>query len=151
MQNHGRYNYDVEDSYFNMHNQEPSPQINEMLLQHFLKTTTEKPTPTKDVTQATLTLKELGGLLIVLGSVLFSAFSAWNNINNDIDSQKNDFAQFKIQITKQIEDITISLKQITKLQEDSRKENQLSNEAMNSRIQELDTTISQIYQKVSSK
>lgn len=109
------------------------------------------PVDTKNVAQTTLTLQQLGGIIVVVGSVLLSGFSAWSNLNRELDDQKINFDQFKVQISKDVDDVQQTVKDLKKINEDMKLQNQKSNEALDHRIQDLDATVTQIYQKVSSK
>lgn len=106
---------------------------------------------TKNVAQHTLTLQQLGGILVVVGSVILSGFSAWSNINKELDIQKNNFDQFKVQISRDVNDVQDNMKELKRITEDMRAQNQKTFDALAQRIQDLDTSLAQIYQKVSSK
>ena len=104
-----------------------------------------------DIADTTLTLQQIGGIIVVLGSLVFSGFSAWNNLNKDIDSQKVSFEQFKTQVSKDITDIQASVIDIRRINEDIKLQNQKTYEALDRRIQDLDTSVTQMYQKVRDK
>ncbi len=106
---------------------------------------------TKNVAQTTLTLQQLGGIIVVVGSVLLSGFSAWSNLNRELDDQKITFDQFKVQISKDIDDVQQNVKELKKINEEMKVQTQKGNEALDHRIQDLDASVTQIYQKVSSK
>lgn len=105
----------------------------------------------KNVAQTTLTLQQLSAIVVVVGSVLLSGFSAWSNLNKELDIQKNNLDQFKTQISKDVDDVQSNMKDLKRLNEDMRAQNQKTAEALEHRIQELDASLTQIYQKVSAK
>lgn len=116
----------------------------------------QPPTPAssngdKNAASATLTLQQIGGIIIVSGSLFVSGFSAWSNLNKELDIQKNNFDQFKIQIGKDVDDVQSTIKELKVINENMRLQNQKTSEALDRRIQDLDTSLTQIYQKVSAK
>jgi hypothetical protein len=104
----------------------------------------------KNVTQTTLTLQQFGGIVVVLGSIALSGFSTWNNLNRELDIQKNGFEQFKVQITKDMDNAQESIKDLKRLQDTVKGENVVLTDNINKRIMELDATVSQLYQKVTA-
>lgn len=105
----------------------------------------------KNVANTTLTLQQIGGIVVVVGSILISGFSAWSNLNRELDLQKNNLVQFKTSIEKTIEGVDNSTKELKKLTETMQAQNQKANEELNRQIQSLDSSVTQLYQKVSAK
>lgn len=107
--------------------------------------------PKDNVAQHTLTLQQLGGIVVVLGSVLVSGFSAWSNLNKELDIQRNNFDQFKTIISRDVDEVQSSMKELRRLTDEVKLQDQKTKEMLERRIQDLDTSLSQIYQKVSAK
>lgn len=101
--------------------------------------------------QTTLTLTQIASILVVVGSVIVSGFSAWSNINRELDLQKNNLETFKTQNTKDVDNIESSIRDLKKTIEESKIQTQKSNEQLDQRIQNLDTTVSQLYQSIKTK
>lgn len=104
-----------------------------------------------NIAQGSLTLTQIGGILIVLGSLLFSGFGVWSSLNKEIDTQKSTFVIFKDSISKDIDSLNRSVADLKHFNEDLKSQNQKSFDGLDRRIQDLDASISQIYQKVSKK
>lgn len=110
-----------------------------------------QPLETKNVGSTTLTLQQFGGIVVVLGSIILSGFSTWNNLNRDLDQQKTSAEQFKIQINKDIDGISSDVKDLKNLQELIKNDNKQLADSLNKRITELDASVTQLYQKVNGK
>lgn len=105
----------------------------------------------KNIANSSLTLSQLGGIVIVLGSISVSLFSAWAGLNKEIDTQKNLLEQFKQQIAKDVSILEKSINELKTINSTMHNDDKNRIENLDKRIQELDSTVSQIYQKVSSK
>lgn len=105
----------------------------------------------KNVAQNTLTLQQFGTIVLVLGSVLFGGFNYVSGFTREIDTQKTNFEQFKSQIGKEIDDIQGSIKDLKRVNDETKIQHQTAHDAIERRIQELDTSVSQLYQKISAK
>ena len=110
----------------------------------------QSPNDSKNVAQSTLTLTQIASILVVIGSVIISGFSAWSNLNRELDLQKNNLETFKAQSNKDVDNIETSIKDLKKTIEDAKNQTQKSNEMLEQRIQSLDASVSQIYQKVTT-
>lgn len=104
-----------------------------------------------DITKTSLTLQQIGTIAIVVGSIIISGFSAWTALNKDLDAQKSSFVSFKESISKDVIGLEKTISEIKKANDDLKLENKKSFDVLESRIQDLDTTVTQIYQKVSQK
>lgn len=110
------------------------------------------PTPDqKNVAQNTLTLQQFGTIVLVLGSVLFGGFNYISNFTREIDTQKTNFDQFKSQIGKEVDDIQGSIKDLKRITDETKILHQTAHDTLERRIQDLDTSVTQLYQKVSAK
>lgn len=105
----------------------------------------------KNVAQNTLTLQQFGTIVLVLGSVLFGGFNYVSGFTREIDTQKTNFEQFKSQIGKEIDDIQGSIKDLKRINDETKLQHQTAHDAIERRIQELDTSVTQLYQKISAK
>ncbi len=113
----------------------------------------QQPPPMQDsrnVAQATLTLQQIGGIALVIGSILFSGFSAWSNLNSALDIQQNNFDQFKGQIGRDLNNMQDNIKELKRISDEVRTQNKQTADSLEHRIQELDASLAQIYQKISS-
>lgn len=111
----------------------------------------KQPVAEKNIAQTTLTLQQIGGIIIVLGSVLVSGFSAWNNLNKEIDIQRNSLEQLKLQISKDISSIEKILIENKRDNTEIFARLQKNQESIDTRINEIDSTVMQIFQKINSK
>ncbi|PPD52540.1 MAG: hypothetical protein CTY12_06255 [Methylotenera sp.] len=108
-------------------------------------------TDQKNVALSTLTLQQFGTIVLVLGSVLFGGFNYVSNLTREIDTQRTNFEQFKSQIGKEIDNIQGSVKDLKRITDETKIHQQTSQDAIERRIQDLDTSVNQLYQKVSAK
>jgi hypothetical protein len=104
--------------------------------------------PSNNAGQSTLTVTQMAGIIVVIGSVIVSGFGTWSNMNRDIDLQKNNLETFKNQNNKDLDTIESNIKDIKKSIEENKAQTQKYNEQLDQRITALDATISQLYQKV---
>lgn len=102
------------------------------------------------ITKSTLTLEQLGKSIPFIIGLAGVLISAWYNMTGEIDRQKTSFEQFKVQIQKDIETVQSNVKELKMSNEQLKLENKKTNDEISSRINELDTTVTQIYQKLSS-
>lgn len=105
----------------------------------------------ENIAQTQLTVQQMVGIVIVLGSVAISGFSAWSALNRDLDSQKSTFVAFKDSISKDVDGLGKDIIEIKHLTSELKTDNQKTVDTLDKRIQDLDTTVTQIYQKVSQK
>lgn len=109
------------------------------------------PVVVENITQSTLTLQQIAGIIIVLGSILVSGFSGWTALNKDLDNQKAAFSAFKDSIGKDVNGLEKNLIELRELNNEIKLDNKKTAESLEKRIQNLDQTVTQIYQKVSQK
>lgn len=102
----------------------------------------------KNVAQTTLTLQQIATIIVVLGSLLFSGFNIWTNLNRDIDLQRSTFSQFKEYTQKDMDTINANIKDLQNSIRSIKENDEKYNDAMNQRIQELDNSFTQLYSKV---
>ena len=119
-------------------------------LQHQGQAQPAAPKPPENITQSTLTLSQIGSIVMAVAGLIFGGFSAWNNLNRDIELEKNNFASFKESIVKDMDGLEKTLDELKKANNELKLDNKKSLEVIDRRIQDLDNTVSQIYQKVSS-
>lgn len=103
------------------------------------------------ITKSTLTLEQLGKSIPVIIGAVAVLVSAWYNMTGEIERQKNSFEQFKIQIQKDIESLQFSVKELKTANELLKVENKKATEDISTRINELDSTVTNIYQKLNSQ
>lgn len=108
-------------------------------------------TDNKNITQSTLTLSQIGGIAIVIVSIFGSGINIWASMNKQIDEQKNSLENFKQQITKDLNNMDNGLTELKKINQSMHVENKQTFEQLEKRIQELDATMTQIYQKMRDK
>jgi hypothetical protein len=121
------------------------PQIQPMIPSAPAQISTEA---SKNIANSSLTLSQLGGIVIVLGSIAVSLFSAWSGLNKEIDTQKNLLEQFKQQIGRDVSILEKNIQELKSINSSMQIDNKTREETLEKRIQDLDSTISQIYQKV---
>lgn len=112
---------------------------------------TVPPTDPKNVALNTMTLQQFGTVALVLGSVFFGGFNYISNVTREVDTQKTNFEQFKSQMSKEIDDIQGSIKELKRIHDETKIQHQTAHDAIERRIQDLDTSVTQLYQKVSAK
>ena len=108
------------------------------------------PADTKAST-ATLTLKEIGSIVVFVIGVAGTVFSAWNNLNRELDLQQNNFAQFKEHISKDVDGVVKTIDELKKNLEKINDVGIKNTTALDARIQELDASVAQLYQKLREK
>lgn len=100
---------------------------------------------------ATLTLKEIGSIVVFVIGVAGTVFSAWNNLNRELDLQQNNFAQFKEHISKDVDGVVKTIDELKKNLEKINDVGIKNTTALDARIQELDASVAQLYQKLREK
>ena len=100
--------------------------------------------------QSTLTLQQIGSATLVIIAFVFSVASVWNSLSRDLDLQKNNFEQFKVQTLKDFSNIDVAIKELKKINEDTKAQTLHATETLDRRLQDLDSTVAQIYQRVST-
>ncbi len=137
---HTRYSEDIPPGYW----QYPH-QIQPMVHPNSMQVSNEA---SKNIANSSLTLSQIGGIIIVLGSIAISLFSAWSGLNKEIDSQKNLLEQFKQQIARDVMLLEKNIQELKSVNLSIQTEDKVFEETMEKRLQDLDSTVSQIYQKV---
>ena len=138
-------------------NQPPQPSYFEQMILEYLQdnqpasNNSKYPKLIDNLGQGTLTLTQIGGIIVVLGSLTFSGFSVWGNLNKELDIQKNNLTLFKESINKDVDLLQKNVIELKRLSEDMKVQQQKSSDSLERRISDLDSTVAQIYQKVSSK
>ena len=103
------------------------------------------------VSQTTLTLKELGTLVVVILGIATTLFSGWNDLNRSIANQQNNLEQFKEQVSTNLQNLKITVEETKKLSDKSTETTSKAITSIDAHIQELDTSVQQLYQKVRDK
>jgi tetrahydromethanopterin S-methyltransferase subunit B len=98
-----------------------------------------------------MTLKEYGGITTMLIGVIFAGSSLWNNLTRDIETQKMVFSQFKEQVLEQVNDINTHINELKQVNDKLQDIDKKDMAEIVARIQELDTSVNQLYQKLREK
>jgi indole-3-glycerol phosphate synthase len=93
-----------------------------------------------DISKSTLTMRDVIAIVGGLGSLLIGCFIVWNNLNNTISENQREFELFKNDISKTVQ---LDNKNLDELKV---KLNNIENN-----IKELDSTITQMYNKLNKK
>ena len=90
-----------------------------------------------DITKNTITIKDLVSLGIVLASSISGGFIIWNNLNNRVEQVNHQFELFKSNIERSV-------------LEDEKAKAELKTELayVKGKVDDLDATVTQIYQKI---
>jgi acyl carrier protein phosphodiesterase len=97
--------------------------------------------------QITFTLKEL----VTIAGVIAAVVGAWINLNRSIDNQKITFDNFQAQVVKEMALYRADLGEIKKEQIANADALKKDLEEISKHVQDLDASLSQMYQQISAK
>jgi hypothetical protein len=102
----------------------------------------------KNLGLANLTIAQIGGSIVVVGSIVMSAFSAWSNLNKELDAQKATFAQHVELSKRDNDDLNEKIHELKASTAESKLQTQKQFELLDKHIQDLDSTVTNMYQKM---
>lgn len=104
-----------------------------------------------NVSSATITIKDLLQAGAVIATVIFGGFGIWNNLSQELITQKLESKAYREQNTKEVESISATLKDLKLQLEQMKNSHDKDTSEIERHVQELDSTLTQLYQQVNSR
>lgn len=107
--------------------------------------------PEERVSGSTLTLKELGGIFVVVATMVFGGVGIWTNLNSEIVTLKLTVENFKEQDSKDMQEIKTQLKETNTRISGVSEFHMKDQSELERRLRDLDATVTQLYGKISTQ
>lgn len=101
-----------------------------------------------EIIKSTLTVEQIFKSIPMIVGAAGVIIAGWYSLQTEVAKQKDNFSEFKVQIAKEISGLQESIKELKNYNDIVRIENKKISEDLNNKIQELDSTVMQMYQKV---
>lgn len=111
---------------------------------------TPPPPEINNAAKSTLTLQQVTTMIVALGSILIGGFSIYNALSREQDAQKYNIEQIRATSVKDNLALFESMKEFKSLNNQQQVSLQKSIEALDRRVGDLDSTVSQLYQQMST-